>query len=202
MTYRKRRRDKRDETADFHKGLRRGGPEGRGHGGGRGGRHGGKGRGPHSRRPLGRGDLKWLLLSLIAETPRHGYELMREIESRTEGLYKPSPGVMYPAIEMLQDMGLASLSNEGERRSLTITADGKTALEAEAERIAAIHERLNALKERASEKPENIRAAMHQLKSTVKRKMRDGERNSEGKAEQEAAIMAILAKAKAEIEAL
>ncbi|MEO1158773.1 MAG: PadR family transcriptional regulator, partial [Pseudomonadota bacterium] len=68
--------------------------------------------GGRRRRPLDHGDLRLLILSLIAEQPRHGYDLIAEIEARTGGTYKPSPGVMYPALAVIQDMGLAKVKKE------------------------------------------------------------------------------------------
>ena len=69
-------------------------------GGGRHGRGGGRGR------MFGSGELRLVLLKLIADEPRHGYDLIRAIEEMTHGDYAPSPGVVYPTLTMLQDMGL------------------------------------------------------------------------------------------------
>ncbi len=71
------------------------------------GRGHGDGGGFSRRRGLFDGDeLRLVLLSLIAEKPRHGYDLIKEIEERSGGVYAPSPGVIYPTLTMLQDMGL------------------------------------------------------------------------------------------------
>ncbi|HRK65163.1 MAG TPA: PadR family transcriptional regulator, partial [Terricaulis sp.] len=56
------------------------------------------------------GALRTIVLALIAEQPRHGYEIIKEIEHRVGGAYAPSPGVIYPLLTMLEDMGLAELS--------------------------------------------------------------------------------------------
>ncbi|RZJ32272.1 MAG: PadR family transcriptional regulator, partial [Brevundimonas sp.] len=72
-------------------------------GGGFGGRGGHRGGG---KRLLARGDLRWLILSLIAEDgPAHGYELIKAIETRMGGAYAPSPGVIYPTLTLLEEMG-------------------------------------------------------------------------------------------------
>ena len=71
----------------------------------RGGRRGGGGR------MFGHGDLKLLLLALIEQQPRHGYELIRMIEEMFHGQYTPSPGAIYPTLAMLEDMGYASVEN-------------------------------------------------------------------------------------------
>ena len=92
-----------------------------GHGPGHmfGGRHGRRGR------MFQHGDLRLLILSLIAETPRHGYELIREIEARLGGAYAPSPGVVYPTLTMLEELGyVRSETTEGSKRQCTITEAG------------------------------------------------------------------------------
>ena len=118
------------------KGYRHCGPRGW-HGGrgfgrfGHGGRGQGDGPGGFSRR---RGlfdseELRLVLLSLIAEQPRHGYDLIREIEQRTGGAYAPSPGIVYPTLTMLQDMGLiAEEDAAGTRKVYAATAEGRAHL--------------------------------------------------------------------------
>lgn len=134
---------------------------GRGHGRGRGHRGGG-------RRALDHGHLRLLLLQLIGEAPRHGYDLIREIETRTGGAYVPSPGVIYPALETLRDLGWIEEVADGARRSFRVTPDGEAELAREAETLAMIHERLGALQAgEAPEDPEDVRAAMHRLRHTV-----------------------------------
>ncbi len=134
---------------------------GRGHGRGRG--HRGSGR-----RALDHGHLRLLLLQLISEAPRHGYDLIREIETRTGGAYVPSPGVIYPALETLRDLGWIEDVADGARRSFRVTPDGEAELAREAETLAMIHERLGALQAgEAPEDPEDVRAAMHRLRHTV-----------------------------------
>jgi DNA-binding PadR family transcriptional regulator len=58
------------------------------------------------------GDLKYVILSLLAEKPRHGYEVIKAIEERFGGAYSPSPGTVYPTLTMLEDMGYASVRQE------------------------------------------------------------------------------------------
>lgn len=131
-----------------------------GHRGGPGGRRGG--------RPLGHGDLRLLILSLIAETPRHGYDLIQEIETRTGGTYKPSPGVMYPALEIIQDLGWAEMRLEDGKKTFHLTDTGAAELEREGEVIAAIHARLaDLLKADEPVDPADVRAAMHRLRHAV-----------------------------------
>ncbi len=75
-----------------------------------------------------RGDIKYILLALLAEQPRHGYELMKELENRNKGFYRPSPGSVYPTLQLLEDGGyLTSEQIEG-KRVYTITDSGKKLL--------------------------------------------------------------------------
>ena len=117
---------------DFGGGRKGGGPGGDGEGDG--GRRG---------RMFGTGELRLLLLKLIADEPRHGYDLIRAIEAMTEGAYAPSPGVIYPTLTMLQDMGLIEEGpSEGARKPFKITEDGREHLAANADEVAALVERL------------------------------------------------------------
>jgi DNA-binding PadR family transcriptional regulator len=71
-----------------------------------------------------KGDLKYILLDLIKDKPRHGYDIIRELEEQSYGFYKPSPGVIYPTLQMLEEMGYArSIEQEG-KKVYSITEDG------------------------------------------------------------------------------
>jgi DNA-binding PadR family transcriptional regulator len=85
--------------------------------------------GPRGGRPLGHGDLRLLLLALIGEKPRHGYDLIRAVEERFAGAYSPSPGAVYPTLTMLEEQDLVRAeAAEGSKRLYTITAEGKAFL--------------------------------------------------------------------------
>jgi DNA-binding PadR family transcriptional regulator len=87
-------------------------------------------RGRRSRRMFESGELRLVLLKLIADQPRHGYDLIRAIEELTGGEYAPSPGVIYPTLTMLQDMGLIEeAAVEGARKPFQITEAGTAHLE-------------------------------------------------------------------------
>ena len=111
---------------------------------GRGIRGGGRGDGSGGRR--GRmfdgGELKLVLLKLIEEEPRHGYDLIREIEDRTGGAYVPSPGVIYPTLTLLDDMGLIDATAEGSRKQFAITEAGAAELADNASVVQALMDRL------------------------------------------------------------
>src|SRR6185503_8728754 len=119
------------------RGRFRGGPGGFGHSFGRGG---GGSEGFGRRRGLyDSEELRLVLLSLIAEQPRHGYDLIREIEERTGGEYAPSPGMIYPTLTMLQDMGLIVESDAaGTRKVYAATLEGTQHLAEKKDEVAAL----------------------------------------------------------------
>src|SRR3954453_3368735 len=91
-------------------------------------------RGRRSRRMFESGELRLVLLKLIADEPRHGYDLIRAIEEMTGGEYAPSPGVVYPTLTLLQDMGLfEEAPGEGPRKSFQVTEEGRSYLDERAE---------------------------------------------------------------------
>ncbi len=92
-----------------------------GEGFGPGGRGGGFGPG----RKLGSADLQLLLLALLAEKPSHGYELIKAVEERSGGYYTPSPGMVYPALTYLEEIGHASVEHEGTRKLYHATDAGR-----------------------------------------------------------------------------
>jgi DNA-binding PadR family transcriptional regulator len=107
------------------------------------GRHG---RGRGRRRVFESGELRLVLLKLIADEPRHGYDLIRAIEELTGGEYAPSPGVIYPTLTLLQDMGLVEEADaEGSRKAFAATGDGRAHLEEKAGEVEALFERLEEL---------------------------------------------------------
>ncbi|MFG1348379.1 PadR family transcriptional regulator [Xanthobacter autotrophicus] len=112
--------------------MRHAGGPGRGgeFGGHRGGGRGGRGGGDMFRigRMLAQGDLKLLALSLIAEQPRHGYEIIKVIEEKTAGWYSPSPGVVYPTLTFLEEAGYVTSEPDGAKKRYAITEDGRAYL--------------------------------------------------------------------------
>ncbi|MBS1102404.1 PadR family transcriptional regulator [Gluconobacter sp. Dm-62] len=122
----------------------RGGPGG-GMGGGRFGGRFGKGFGGDlgsegfSRgRKLTADELQLVILALLGEAPAHGYELIRRLEERSGGFYKPSPGVIYPSLTYLEETGLAAVTQEGNRKLYSLTEEGKAHHDAHKEEAARI----------------------------------------------------------------
>ncbi len=118
--------DDRGRRGGRHCGSRQGGRHGWGHrhGGGWFGRGRGGGDDFRRGRKLGAGDLQLLLLHLLNENPRHGYELIKELESRTNGYYAASPGVIYPALTYLEEIGFTEVQAEGNKKLYRITETG------------------------------------------------------------------------------
>ncbi len=155
----------------------------------RGRRHGGEGR------LFEQGDLRWVILGLIAEKDSHGYELIKAIEERTGGAYSPSPGVIYPTLTLLEEMGyVAEAASSGAKKAFAITDEGRAALEQNQGSVKAIFDRIAAFAERAGGGPspqvvramENLRLALR-LKLEAGR-MTDDQAASVAKALDEAAV--------------
>jgi len=100
---------------------------------------GGRGPAPHHRgrggRRARRGDIRSAILLLLAEEPRNGYGLMQEIEERSGGVWRPSPGSVYPALSQLEDEGLVQATEHDGRKSFTLTDEGTAHVKANRERF-------------------------------------------------------------------
>ncbi|WP_294121583.1 PadR family transcriptional regulator [Sphingomonas sp.] len=104
---------------------------------------GGGRRGRTSKRMFSGGELRLVLLKLIADQPRHGYELIKAIEDMTGGEYAPSPGVVYPTLTMLEDMGhIAEKKSKDSKKVFEATADGRTHLDENSDEVDELIERL------------------------------------------------------------
>jgi DNA-binding PadR family transcriptional regulator len=148
-----------------------------GHGSQREGAFGGRGRSGGRRRMFDGTALRLILLSLIEQQPRHGYELIREIEELSGGVYAPSPGVVYPTLTMLSEMGLIEeVVAEGSRKQFSITAAGSANLAENHATVEQLLERLGRLAsdgESADHTP--IARALENLNSVLRhRLLREG----------------------------
>lgn len=114
--------------------------------------------------------LRLILLKLISDQPRHGYDLIRAIDELTAGNYVPSAGVVYPALSVLQDLNhIEAAASGGARKAFAITADGTAELAANADQVAELFARLAALaapREGADSSP--IRRAMENLRAVLR----------------------------------
>jgi DNA-binding PadR family transcriptional regulator len=120
-----------------------------------------------------KGDLKYVILDLIKDKPRHGYEIIRELEELSHGLYTPSPGAVYPTLQMLEEMGYATATERDGKKIYTITEQGHQFL---AERKDSADEVRSQMKHRWSFKNIGKMATMmkeyHALESLLGRGLR------------------------------
>jgi DNA-binding PadR family transcriptional regulator len=183
-------------------------------GGGFGGRHGMGGFGDRggedmmrARRMLAQGDLRLIALALIAEAPRHGYEIIKLLEEKTADWYSPSPGIVYPTLTYLEEAGYVTASTEGSKKLYTITDEGRAYLQANRElvdvvldRLAAFGERVNRWRRNARGEREDrcslpplVEATLDHLREAVGKRL-------EGDAEAEARLVEILARTVTELQ--
>lgn len=146
-----------------------------GHGKQRGRGCGSRGKGRQLKRMFDHGDLRVLLLSMISKKPSHGYEIIREIDEASSGLYVPSPGVIYPTLTLLeeQDLLVATIAEKG-RKNYSITSEG-TAFLAEHQDIDVNIQRKLAyardLSQNAGGVSEEIESAVGKLKAVLRHKL-------------------------------
>jgi DNA-binding PadR family transcriptional regulator len=149
------------------------------------GHHFGEGFGPRGAgrggfgpgRKLGSADLQLLLLALLAEKPSHGYELIKAIEERSSGYYSPSPGMVYPALTYLEEIGHASVAPEGTRKLYSATDEGRKHL---ADNRAAL-ETLLAQLQQIGRRMQKVRRAMQPDRGT-------GDAPHEGDSDRDSAV--------------
>src|SRR5262245_16061344 len=177
-----------------------------GPGHGWGGRHGG-GNMMRAGRMLAQGDLRLIALALIAEQPRHGYEIIKVLEDKTAGWYSPSPGIVYPTLTYLEEAGYVTAQAEGAKKLYAITDEGRAHLDDNRDFVDAVLERLAAIGERVARMrrrfggdddgdrrgmPPLVRAAIENLREVAAKRLDDD-------AEAEAKVVEVLARAAAEL---
>ena len=124
------------------------------------------GRGP---RVFASGDLKLLLLALIAEQPCHGYDLIRQIETMFDGAYSPSPGVIYPTLTFLEMSKMITGDAEGGKKCYSVTDAGRLSLEDQAVALDGVRMRIEASKRslRGQDRPPEIHDALYNLRHAL-----------------------------------
>jgi DNA-binding PadR family transcriptional regulator len=192
-------------------GHRRGGP----FGGRRGGPFGGDGGGPGpfgGRRGHGewfellgerppraeRGGVRYLVLDALAAQPRHGYEIMAAIAERANGRYKPSPGVVYPTLQLLEELGHVKVTEKDEKKVYTITANGRTDLADHSDEVEAFYEQSEDVWEDHAEALHDFMSRIRGLVRAFRRSARRGRLSPQAMAK----VRAILDEALAKLEAL
>jgi DNA-binding PadR family transcriptional regulator len=175
-----------------------------------GGRHGMGGMDPDDMRAgrmLAQGDLRLIALALIAEAPRHGYEIIKLVEEKTADWYSPSPGIVYPTLTYLEEAGYVTGSSEGSKKLYTITEEGRDYLKTNRDLVDVVLERLTALGERVDRwrraargergtrrsLPPLVEAAFDHLRETMSKRLESG-------ADTEASLAEILAGAAADLQ--
>lgn len=136
----------------------------------RGGRRGGPGR------IFDHGDLRFVVLQLIADKPSHGYEIIKAIEDRLHGAYSPSPGAIYPTLTLLEELGHVTVAaSEGNRKLYTITAEGEAFLEANRQTVRGVFARMEEEGEaRADTRSPQIMRAVHNMKLALRLRIANG----------------------------
>src|SRR6185312_15833305 len=165
----------------------------------------GGGFGPGGRK-LASGDLQLVLLALLAERPSHGYELIKALEERSGGFYTPSPGMVYPALTWLEEVGYASVAAEGAKKLYSITDAGRAYLKDNHEAAQAmlaqlefIARKMGRVREFFGGFDEEEAADSHELE-TARRELRAALRDKRGASQEEKSrIAAILKSAAAQI---
>jgi len=162
-----------------------------------GGHRQGHWRGMRAGRFFDHGDLRYLILKLVADKPRHGYELIKAIEEAFGGAYSPSPGVIYPTLTMLEELGYTVAAAEGNKKLYTITAEGQAFLADNQAQVDAVFGRLKEAGEvyGGGRAPE-IRRAVHNLRLALATRLGRGTLSQE----QILAVSGVLDKAASDIE--
>jgi len=157
------------------------GRHGHGHGGGR---HGmGDSDMPRFGRMVSSSDLQLIALALIAEQPRHGYEIIKLLEEKSEGAYSPSPGMVYPTLTYLEEADYVTAQADGAKKSYTITAGGRAYLAKNRDHVDTLLEQLAAIGKKAArfrrhfERPDDqnvpqlVKAALDNLRDVASKRL-------------------------------
>jgi DNA-binding PadR family transcriptional regulator len=142
----------------------------RGHHGGQHFGRGGFGRGGGGGRIFGPGDLRLVLLASIEQKPRHGYELIKDLEAKFGGGYSPSPGSVYPTLTLMEELGhVRAATSEGTKRLFEITAEGRAYLRENQAALDSALTRMDMAARAVSGEapPPDLHHAMHTLKAAL-----------------------------------
>jgi DNA-binding PadR family transcriptional regulator len=157
----------------------------------------GRGFGSRRGRVFDHGDLRLVVLQLIAEKPRHGYEIIKAIEERVGGAYSPSPGVVYPTLTMLEELGHVTVAEQDGKKLHALTEAGRAYLEENRQAVDALQARMaQVAATRAEEPPPSVIRATENLKLALRLKLHQGRLSDE----QARAIAATLDSAAAAVE--
>lgn len=138
---------------------------------GHGHRHGGRRGGG---RFFEQGDLRLVVLKLIADKPAHGYELIKAVEEAAGGAYAPSPGVIYPTLTLLEDLGYAAVTEQGGRKLYAITPEGEAHLAENEPLVHGLFERMAGVAAGSRAFSPQILRARENLKTALRLKLTSG----------------------------
>jgi DNA-binding PadR family transcriptional regulator len=130
-------------------------------------------------RVFARGDLKYVILDLLKDQPRHGYDVIRALEERFRGFYRPSPGSVYPTLQLLEDLGYVTATEQEGKRVYAISDAGRAFL---AEQQSALDDIRGRLRREWGGNREEARALMHEMRELGRvlfRNFRAGKMNDE-----------------------
>src|ERR671933_2649791 len=136
-----------------------------------------RGRGfDHARgRVFGKGDLKYVILDLLEDRPSHGYEVIRALEERFRGFYSPSPGSVYPTLQLLEDLGYVTATQRDGKKVYAVTDEGRKFLEEHRQSVEDIWSRVDGgWDPELMEELHEIRHEVRDLGRMFARKMRSG----------------------------
>ncbi len=148
---------------------------------------------------FGRGDLKYVILELLKDQPRHGYDIIRALEDRMRGRYRPSPGSVYPTLQMLEDLGYVTSTQQEGKKVYTITDEGRRYLNEQQSTVDDIRSRITAGWD-AAQRPE-VADVMHEVQQLARALFRQGTRNLQDP-DRLKKLREVVARARAEVEAL
>lgn len=119
---------------------------------------------PRGERWMGKGDFKYVILDLLKDKPSHGYEIIRTLEERFRGFYAPSAGVVYPTLQMLEDMSYVTSIQQDGKKVYTITEEGRAFLSEHQKTVEDIHSRMKDWCGWSPESAKEIHDIMHDLR--------------------------------------
>ena len=121
-----------------------------------------------------RGAVRYLVLDALREAPRHGYEIMAAIEAKSRGSYRPSPGVVYPTLQMLEELGHVRVSVKDDKKVYALTASGTKELDEHADDVAGFYEQTEGVWEDHSDELFELAHLVRKMMRTVRRAARRG----------------------------
>jgi len=162
---------------------------------------GGFGRGPFGPpgRRFGRGDLKYVILDLLNEAPRHGYDIIRVLEERFHGLYSPSPGSVYPTLQLLEDQGYVTSEQRDGKRIYSISDEGRAFLTQQKDAAEGARSRMHGHWNRGGPEMQDLMNEVRQLGQLL---MREGMSGGFSDPDTVRRLREVVARTRSEVEAI